>query len=51
MVIEKNKSFQRIKVGVKKSQLLDDVLFMGRVETGRLEVKPAPFDLEKFAVI
>jgi PAS domain S-box-containing protein len=46
---KKQEFFQRIKTGVKKmTKLLDDVLFMGRVETGRLEVKPAPFDLEKF---
>ncbi|MBW4638101.1 MAG: PAS domain S-box protein [Gloeocapsa sp. UFS-A4-WI-NPMV-4B04] len=46
---KKQDFFQRIKNGVSKmTDLLDDVLFMGRVETGRLEVKPVPFDLEKF---
>lgn len=46
---KKQEFFQRVKNGVRKmTDLLDDVLFMGRVETGRLEVKPVPFDLEKF---
>jgi PAS domain S-box-containing protein len=46
---KKQEFFQRVKNGVRKmTDLLDDILFMGRVETGRLEVKPAPFDLENF---
>ncbi len=46
---KKQEFFGRIKISVKKmTELLDDVLFMGRVETGRLEIQPIPFNLEKF---
>lgn len=47
---EKQDFFERIKIGVKKmTELLDDVLVIGKAEGGKLEAKPAPFDLEKFS--
>lgn len=47
---KKQDFFQRIKTGVKKlTELIDDVLFIGKTDTGRLEVKSAPLNLEKFS--
>lgn len=47
---KKQEFFERIKIGVKKmTELLDDVLVIGEAEGGELEVKPIPFDLEKFS--
>jgi signal transduction histidine kinase len=47
---KKQEFFERIKIGVKKmTELLDDVLVIGEAEGGELEVKPTPFDLEKFS--
>ena len=46
----KQEFFQRIKTGSKKlTELLDDVLFIGKSEAGKLEVKSEPLDLEKFS--
>lgn len=46
---KKQEFFERVKIGVKKmTELLDDVLIIGKAEGGRLEVKPTPFDIENF---
>ena len=40
---------QRIQVAVKHmTQLLDDVLLVGKAEAGKLELKPAPLDIAQF---
>jgi PAS domain S-box-containing protein len=41
--------FQRIQTTIKQmTRLLDDVLFIGKEEAGKLELNLAPLDLEKF---
>ena len=41
--------FQRIQVAVKHmTQLLNDILLIGKAEAGKLEFKPAPLDLIQF---
>ena len=46
---KKQEFFQRIKNSVKQlTELLDDVLVIGKADSKKLEVKPAPLDLSKF---
>ncbi len=41
--------FHRIQAAVKRmTELLEDILLIGKVEAGQLEFNPAPLDLEKF---
>jgi PAS domain S-box-containing protein len=46
---KKSKHFQRIQSAINQMvQLLDDVLFMGRIEAGKLQFKPSAIDLVAF---
>ena len=46
---KKNKHFQRIKTAVKHmTQLLNDVLLIGKAEAGKIECNLAPLDLAQF---
>lgn len=46
---KKQEFFQRIKASIKKlTDLLEDVLEIGRAESGKLKFNPAPLELEKF---
>ena len=41
--------FQRIQTAVKHmNEILNDVLFIGKAETGKLEIQPSPLDLVQF---
>lgn len=47
---KKQEFFQRIKTNVKQlTELLDDVLVIGKAEAKKLEFKPVPLDLEKLS--
>lgn len=49
---KKSKHFNRIKTCTKNlTALLDDILFIGRANSGRLELKPQPMNLELFCRI
>ena len=46
---KKQTHFQRIQAAVKRmTELLEDILVIGKVDAGKLEFNPAPLDLEKF---
>ena len=46
---KKTEHLQRIQSAVERmSQLLDDVLLIGKAEAGKLEFQPAPMNLDKF---
>jgi PAS domain S-box-containing protein len=46
---QRYRHFQQIKSAVKRiTQLLDDVLVVGRAEAGKLQCQPVPVDLEQF---
>jgi len=48
---KKLKHIHRIQKAVARmTQLLDDVLLIGKAEAGKLEFKPAPLDLEQFCL-
>lgn len=47
---KKQEFFDRIRTGVKRmTELLDDVLVIGKADTGRLGVKPETLELKKFS--
>ncbi|HAJ57984.1 MAG TPA: hybrid sensor histidine kinase/response regulator [Cyanobacteria bacterium UBA8543] len=46
---KKSKHFQQIKTSINQiNQLLDDVLVIGKSDTGKLQFKPVPLDLVEF---
>lgn len=46
---KKSKHFQQIKISIDRmTQLLEDVLLMGKDDAGKLEFNPAPLDLAEF---
>jgi PAS domain S-box-containing protein len=48
---KKNEHLHRIQSAVDRmTQLLDDVLLLGKAEAGKLECKPIPLNLEKFCI-